>query len=650
MRIKTSFIPAIFFPSIIFIVLLACAGIFAPIQTNDFLTNIKNLVFVNFSWFLVLAVSFFVGFMILLALSKFGDIKLGFDDSKPEFSFSAWICMLFAAGMGVGLMYFGVAEPLIHKNTLQISSDEAMLKTVFHWGIHPWAIYGVCALAMAYFGFRYKMPLSLRSAFYPFLKDKIYGFWGNIIDILALVVSVFGISTTLGYSAMQLNAGFVKIDFLEQISFTNQIIIIFVVIFLSVISTISGVKKGIKRVSEINLILALFLMIFVLFSSDFVKILSSFSSNLGIYFSNIVNLSFKTYVYENNHLDWFNSWTVFYWAWWLSWSPFVGFFIAKISKGRTIREFIFGVLIVPTTFNILWFSIFGNSALNLNGVLKDFINTPEMLLFNFLEYLPMSKFSSFLAIIVLALFFITSANSGIFVLNSLASGGREKEINWQSILWGVALILLSSALLYSGGLDAILCVTMIVALPFALLMVIMSVSLFKGLIIDKRYFGTKLSNSSVYWSGEHWEKRLALILKQPQKNDMQKFIQNRVKPAMQKIINKLNELEYKAYIEENSDNIKLVIEKDLAKNFIYGVKIIKKSVSDMLINDENAPTYSQDFSYEPKTFFDDGRLGYDIQYMIEEEIIVDILKQYERYLRLLNNDANEIFTKSYENL
>lgn len=651
MKIKTSFNSAVFVPSIIFIIILALFSIIIPNETSEILGKLRQLNFNNFSWFYILSVSFFVGFMLLLALSKFGNIKLGTQDDEPRFSFLSWLSMLFAAGMGVGLMYFGVAEPLIHKKSLITNDENAMVHTLFHWGIHPWSIYGVCALAMAYFGFRYKMPLSLRSAFYPFLKDKIYGFWGHIVDILALVVTVFGISTTLGYSASQLNAGMVKLGFLSNDGYLEQVIIICVIVLISTISSISGVGKGVKKLSEINLFLAFILMLFVLFSGNTVRLLSDFSSNLGNYFSSIVELSFKTYVYEENQISWFNSWTVFYWAWWLSWAPFVGFFIAKISRGRTIREFIFGVLIVPTTFNILWFSIFGNSALSLdiNNILSSLSSSPEKLLFEFLGLLPFAKISSLVALLVLAIFFITSADSGILVLNSIASGGKDKDIKWQNILWGISLVILSSSLLYSGGLGAILSVTMLVALPFALLMVIMCFSTLKGLIVDDRYFNTDLTNSSVYWSGEYWEKRLDIILHQPQEKDIKNFINTKVKNAMKQVKDKLDEYGLISYVEESDNNIKFIIEKELSKDFIYGVSVVKKEVNKILLDDEKLPNHSKKIIYEPITFFGDSRVGYNIKYMNTKEIIVDILKQYERYLNLIDDCSNDIFVQDYKN-
>ena len=400
--------------------------------------------------------------------------------------------MLFAAGMGVGLMFFGVAEPLSHFNsTISIGSPEqktqqALLHTAFHWGIHAWAVYGVISLALAYFGFRYKLPLALRSCFYPLLKDKIHGKMGDTIDIMALVATLFGIITTLGFGSAQLGSGLVEMGWVSENSFTLQIVVIVTVMSLAVGSAISGVGKGVKILSETNLILAICLLLFVLFTGPTLYLLGAFSDNIGIYFSNLVNLSFKTYIYEPQNTEWFNGWTVLYWAWWCSWAPFVGLFIARISKGRSIREFVFGVLAIPTIFSILWFTVFGNSAVWLDthvakGALSALTGSPEILLFRFLDYLPLSTVTSFAALLSIALFFITSADSGIYVLNNIAS--RDKSLAspaWQTIMWGVLMSVVAITLLASGGIGTLQTVTLITALPFALLMFAMCMSFIFG--------------------------------------------------------------------------------------------------------------------------------------------------------------------------
>ena len=447
MKKRTSFNPFVIGVTLFFVLLLMAMILIAPAQTQALLNQPKTSIFANFSWFYVLTFSVFLGFLLILSVSSLGNIKLGQDEEEPEFSFLSWLAMLFAAGMGVGLMFFGVAEPLTHylsditTGSAEHKQQEALLHTLFHWGIHAWAVYGTIALALAYFGFRYKLPLALRSCFYPLLKDRINGKIGDVIDVMALLATLFGIITTLGFGSSQLGAGLEQIGWISQNSFALQVGVIVVVMCLAMFSAISGVGKGVKILSEINLTLAFCLLLFVLIAGPTLHLLSAFSDNMGNYFSNLVQLSFKTYAYEQEHTSWFSGWTVLYWAWWCSWAPFVGLFIARISKGRTIREFIFGVLVIPSLFGILWFTVFGNTAVWLNdgiaaGELGEFISSPEILLFKFLNYLPLPTVTGFVSLLVISLFFITSADSGIYVLNNIAS--RDKSLvspAWQAIMW-----------------------------------------------------------------------------------------------------------------------------------------------------------------------------------------------------------------------
>ena len=514
---RTSFNPLVIGVTLFFVLLLMAMILIAPAQTQELLNQAKTSIFDNFSWFYVLTFSVFLGFLLILSVSSLGNIKLGQDEEEPEFSFLSWLAMLFAAGMGVGLMFFGVAEPLTHylsditMGSAEHKQQEALLHTLFHWGIHAWAVYGTIALALAYFGFRYKLPLALRSCFYPLLKDRINGKIGDAIDVMALLATLFGIITTLGFGSSQLGAGLEQMGWISKNNFTLQVGVIIVVISLAVFSAISGVGKGVKILSEINLTLAFCLLLFVLIAGPTLHLLSAFSDNIGNYFSNLVQLSFKTYAYEQEHTSWFSGWTVLYWAWWCSWAPFVGLFIARISKGRTIREFIFGVLVIPSLFGILWFTVFGNTAVWLNdgiaeGGLGEFISSPEILLFKFLNYLPLPTVMGFVSLLVISLFFITSADSGIYVLNNIAS--RDKSLAspaWQAIMWGTLMSVVAIVLMQSGGLANLQTMTLIVALPFALLMLVMCFSLWKGLIADKKYFSTKVNPTSIFWSGDKWK-------------------------------------------------------------------------------------------------------------------------------------------------
>lgn len=316
-----------------------------PEGAKAVLTFLKQELFNSFSWIYILSVAFFFLFLVVLCLGKLGDIRLGDDDEEPEYSFFSWLCMLFSAGMGIGLMYFGVAEPISHLSaplhsmaSPVVQTKEAMLNTLFHWGIHAWAIYGIIGLSLAYFGFRYRLPVTIRSGFYPLLKHRIYSTPGTVIDILALCATIFGLTTTLGFGAMQLHAGLREIGALSGASFQSLVFIILLSIGAAVLSSISGVGKGVRYLSQGNLILAISLMLFVLLTGPTVYILAAFTENIGYYLTHIVELSFRTFAYESTKEEWFTSWTIMYWAWWISWAPFVGLFIAKISRGRTIRE------------------------------------------------------------------------------------------------------------------------------------------------------------------------------------------------------------------------------------------------------------------------------------------------------------------------
>ena len=659
MEKQTSFNPLVIGATLFFVVLLVAMILIAPEQTQTLLNTAKSGIFANFSWFYVLAFSVFLGFLVILSVSSLGNIKLGNDEEEPEFGFLSWLAMLFAAGMGVGLMFFGVAEPLTHylsditTGSAEHKQQEALLHTLFHWGIHAWSVYGMIALALAYFGFRYKLPLALRSCFYPLLKERINGKLGDLIDIMALLATLFGIITTLGFGASQLGAGLHQLGWISENSFSLQIVVIAVVMSLATFSAISGVGKGVKILSELNLTLAFCLLIFVLVAGPTLYLLSAFSDNIGTYLSNLVQLSFKTYVYEQEHIDWFSGWTILYWAWWCSWAPFVGLFIARISKGRTIREFIFGVLVIPSMFGILWFTVFGNTAIWLNngeaaGILGQMISSPETLLFKFLDYLPLSSVTGLVSLVVISLFFITSADSGIYVLNNIAS--RDKSLvapRWQAMMWGILMSVVAIVLMQAGGLANLQTMTLLVALPFAMLMLLMCFSLWKGLNADKKYFDTKVNPTSIFWTGDKWKERLEQMMNQTQEKDILRFLKHTVLPAMrelrQELIGKYDlSVQINTLFDQDEPAVELVIQKELMRDFMYGVKSIGREVSEQLINDDNLPHIQHSMTYEPYTYFFDGRVGYDVQYMDQDELIADMLKHYERYLSLLDDVGQEL--------
>ncbi|ENT0198606.1 BCCT family transporter [Neisseria gonorrhoeae] len=645
--------------TLFFVCVLVVLVLTVPDQVQMWLDRAKEVIFTEFSWFYVLTFSIFLGFLLILSVSGLGNIRLGRDEDVPEFGFLSWLAMLFAAGMGVGLMFFGVAEPLMHYfSDITVGAPEhrqqqALLHTVFHWGVHAWSVYGTIALALAYFGFRYKLPLALRSCFYPLLKEKIFGRFGDAIDIMALLATFFGIITTLGFGASQLGAGLQEMGWIAENSFGVQVLIIAAVMSLAVVSAISGVGKGVKVLSELNLGLAFLLLFFVLAAGPTVYLLSAFGDNIGNYLGNLVRLSLKTYAYEREHKPWFESWTVLYWAWWCSWAPFVGLFIARISKGRTIREFVFGVLLIPGLFGVLWFTVFGNTAIWLNdgvagGMLEKMTSSPETLLFKFFNYLPLPELTSIVSLLVISLFFVTSADSGIYVLNNITS--RDKGLSaprWQAVMWGVLMSAVAVLLMRSGGLGNLQSMTLIVSLPFALLMLIMCFSLWKGLSADKKYFETRVNPTSVFWTGGKWKERLVRIMSQTQEQDILKFLKHTASPAMHELQRELSE-EYGLSVRvdkmfhQDEPAIEFVIRKETMRDFMYGIKSVGQDVSDQLINDGKLPHIRHQTTYKPYAYFFDGRVGYDVQYMNKDELIADILKNYERYLMLLDDVGQEL--------
>lgn len=652
---RTTLTKSVALPGLIVILFISIfCGVF-PSQANTFLAILKTYIFNNLSWVYVLMVTLFVLFLVIIALSKLGNIRLGSENSRPKYSFFSWIAMLFAAGMGIGLMYFGVAETMSHYADPAIGdtyqrAKEAQLYTFFHWGIHAWAIYAVVGLILAYFAYRYKLPLAIRSGLYPLLKDKIYGPMGNIVDTFALCSTFFGITTTLGFGIVQLSAGLKSIGLINESSFTIQIILVIIIMAIALISATSGVDKGVKKLSEINLLGAFILMIFILVTGPTVYILGTFSEGIGYYISNLSNLTFNTYAYESEAKDWFSGWTIMYWAWWISWSPFVGLFIARISKGRTIREFIVAVLLIPSIFNFLWMTVFGSSAVWIDELVADkplsqLIHSPDILLFRFFEYFPFSSFLSFIAILIIALFFITSANSGILVMNSIASGDKPNSPKWQNVFWGILLTILSLALLRAGGLDSLQTMTLISALPFGLSLLLLCFSLWKALQIDHLFHNTKLPYGSIAWDGSKWKERLNRILTFSDKKDIKEFLNTTIKEAFTELQEELSKNGIEANIIKGKNttlSIELFIKHDKIRNFRYGVVAEQQNISDYMIEEENTPFVDIDTPYIPITYFNDGRKGNVIQYMTKEEIIADVLREYERFISLISDDKNEL--------
>ncbi len=414
-REKGAYAP-VFYPAIILAIILSLSGIFYPNQFASHIQNLQNLILEKFGWAYILAMSVFLCLCLILMFSRFGDIKLGQEHDLPEYSNISWFAMLFAAGMGIGLMFYGVAEPLKHFLVPpNVSSDElvlvkeAMNTTFFHWGVEAWSVYAVVGLSLAYFAYRHDLPLLPRSVLYPILGKHIYGPIGHAIDVFAVLGTLFGVATSLGFGAMQVSAG---MSFLTGLPDTVNMQVIYIV-FIVALATISvglGLEKGIKALSNFNIVLAVLLLVFILLLGNSSGLVRDYIQNIGYYLSTIVNQTFNLYAYNQENQEWLKSWTLFYWGWWIAWSPFVGIFIAKVSKGRTIRQFTIGVLFIPVGFTFLWMTVFGNSAIEIamsgkgEALIDAANNNIPVALFEFLQHFPFSTILSILAVFLIVTF------------------------------------------------------------------------------------------------------------------------------------------------------------------------------------------------------------------------------------------------------
>ncbi len=464
-------------------------------QSATFFQQLLDSIGSTFGWVYILAANFFVLVMILIAASSFGKIRIGGPDALPEFSTFSWYSMLLSAGMGIGLMFWSVGEPIFHylepSPLFDVAPESAQAaqvalgQTYFHWGIHPWGIYALVGLSLAFFAYNRGLPLTIRSIFHPLLGDRIYGFWGNLIDVLSVLATLFGLATSLGLGVTQVASGLHYL-FGFPTSTGFAVVLIGGITLLAVMSIITGLDKGVRILSSANMVVAGLLMVFLLLVGPTVYIMKVFTQNIGFYLQNLPQLSFWSEAYLGAEGSvWQNPWTIFYWGWWISWSPFVGMFIARISKGRTVREFILGVMIFPTLLSFLWMSTFGGSALwlQLTGIdLASAVSTDvSTALFVMLESFPLANITSFIGILLVVIFFVTSSDSGSLVVDHLTSGGKLESPVSQRIFWGITEGACAAALLLGGGLIALQSASIATGLPFTLVLLLMCYSLYREL-------------------------------------------------------------------------------------------------------------------------------------------------------------------------
>ncbi|TVQ55543.1 MAG: BCCT family transporter [Phycisphaerales bacterium] len=652
-------------------------------------SHLQSFIVSAFGWFYVLAAVCFLVFVLCLMFSSFGRIRLGRDDERPEYSFFTWFAMLFSAGMGIGLIFYSVAEPISHFNdppravpgSLDAASD-AMVITFFHWGLHAWAIYVVVGLSLAYFAYRHGLPLTIRSTLYPLLGQRVHGPLGSAVDTLAVFGTVFGLATSLGLGAMQVNAGLAHLGFVDT-STPMQIMLIIVITLMATISAATGLNKGIRRLSQLNIVLALFLLMAVFIAGPTMFLVSSYVQNIGSYAASLIELSFNTDAYIGT--EWQEVWTMFYWGWWISWSPFVGMFIARVSRGRTIREFIAGVLLAPSLIIFFWLVVFGNTAIHFElagdgGMVEAVQEDISTVIFVMFDALPLSIISSVIAMVVITVFFVTSADSGSLVVNILTAGGDPDPPMSRRAIGAVMIGAVAAILLLTGGLVALQTAAITTAMPFCVVMLFMCYALVKSLrgervlrqgadgrasILppdsrqpDRLGSGAPLAGATPHdgYTGsvprslaaaerqEDWRKRLQYVIQGYERYTkaaaerheqamprIASFLDGTVLPAFEQIKAQLEEHRRSAEIEREIDRATLTVHRDGEQEFSYSVHCLVREPLTFAFPEFTVKP--DEVSIRAEVVLSTGRSReYALDKMTKETIFNDFVAAYARWM------------------
>lgn len=485
---------SVFLTSSLLIGLFCLVNHFFPEQVTSRLIDLQGKLADSLGWYYIIIVAFYLIFMLFIATSRFGKIKLGSDDSKPEFSYSAWAGMLFSSGIGISMLYFGGSEALTHylsppegQAQTVYAASQGIMYTFLHWGIHGWAIYALMAVTLGYSAYRLKQPLALRTGLYPLVGDKIKGTTGNIIDSAGIIVTVFGLVSNLGIGSLQISAG-LNYLFGFEANYYALIIIMVIMTTAATLVAISGIEVGIRRLSNVNIILFISLLVFMICLGPSLYLFNTFTQNIADYGRQLVYKTFDVYAYQDDR-SWLSQWTVFYWAWWIAWAPFVGLFFARISKGRQIREVVVGILLLPLGFTLAWLSVFGNSELNLvlhhnaTDLLETAIKQPALTIYQLFSYYPMSFFISCVTLFVGFILFLTPADSGAVMLANLSvrSVGDKDAPHWLRIFWSVLIFAVTAGLIYFGNIKAIQTAIVLASLPFSVVLLLYAVGFIKAL-------------------------------------------------------------------------------------------------------------------------------------------------------------------------
>lgn len=647
--------PLVFYGSTTAIVLFALWAMLFTEQANGIINAILGWISSSFGWFYFVSVVAYLVFVIFIALSRYGDIKLGPDHSEPEFNIVTWAAMLFSAGIGIDLIFYCIVEPLtqftgppVGEGGTVEAARHAMEITFLHWGLSGWGIYTLVGMSLAFFSYRHGLPLTIRSALYPLFGKRIYGALGNTVDIAAVLGTVFGVATSLGIGIIQLNFG---LNYMFGIAegVTTQAVLAVLIVMFSAISAATGVDKGIRRLSEFNMLLAIVLMLFVLFSGDTTFLLNTLVLNVGDYVTNFVELSMNTYAFDQP-TEWLNAWTVFFWAWWIAWGPFVGLFLARISRGRTIRTFTAGTLILPLTFMMAWMSIMGNSAIDMamsgaSEFAAEAVGNPGSAIYLFLEELPWVTLTTIVVTLLSVVFFVTSGDSGSLVLSNLTCIIRDPNQDapaWMRIIWAAIIGVITVALLMTDGLSALQSAVVIMGLPFAFVLFLMMFGLYKALKLD----GMKSSSIQDALAGQlsartgsradhdNWARRLARAVSFPSRKQVEQFMVRTVQPAFDAVKAELEEQGYPVAVsgdEGEQLHLALTVKLGDEQDFFYQVWPRQCVMPAFTARPQQSESY-----YRLEVHLREGGLSYDLMGYNSEQLIEDMVDHFEAHLQFLH--------------
>ncbi|WP_308211712.1 choline BCCT transporter BetT [Nocardiopsis dassonvillei] len=652
--------PVVFYGSSALIVALSVWAIAAPTHAGNTIGAVVTWITEVFGWYYFLATTLYLGFVVVIALSRYGRVKLGPQHSKPDYGVFAWAAMLFAAGIGIDLLFFSVSGPVSHylappegdAQTVE-AARQAVVWTLFHYGVTGWAMYALMGMALGYFSFRYHLPLAIRSALYPLIGRRIHGPVGDAVDLAAVIGTIFGISVSLGIGVVQLNYG---LNFLFGVpeGVAAQLGLIIVAVLVATMSAVAGVDRGIRRLSEINVVLAVVLMLYVLVFEDPLYLLNALVLNIGDYLSRFPSMTLNTFAYDPP-TDWLNAWTLFFWAWWIAWAPFVGMFLARISRGRTIRQFVAATLVVPLLFTLTFLSFFGNSALSVvreGGAAfgETTMNHPEQGFYALLAQYPGVLFSAGLATVVGLLFYVTSADSGALVMGNLSSHlptPLTDAAPWLRVFWSAATGLLTLAMLLVGGVDTLTSATIIMGLPFSFVMFVIMWGLFKALRVEKfrkDAFRTTLSSSLSDRTAadrrgpeRNWRQRIKRAVSFPGRRAAERFVRDVCRPAFRDVAEELREQGAEASVTEGVDEAVgiayLELRAPMGEEEEFSYRVWPMEVPTPAFAMRSLAEHDTYVRFE--VYLTEGSQGYDVMGYTKEQLIGNILDEYERHLEFL---------------